>query len=80
MRPSARGPLTSPVGNVSALLSKLSDRVQPMMGWMPASATFSENSSAPKRLLESVSASAGMRSARASATSFGMVSAPSSSE
>ena len=35
----------------------------PAMGWMPVPAAFSENSSAPNRLLVSVSASAGCRSA-----------------
>ena len=51
-----------------------------MIGWMPASASLSENSSAPKRLLVSVKPSAGSSCAAASLASFGIVSAPSSSE
>ncbi len=54
--------------------------VQPTIGWMPASASLSENSSAPNRLLVSVSPSAGKPRAAASLASFGMVMAPSSSE
>ena len=53
---------------------------QPMIGWMPAPASFSENSNAPKRLPVSVSASAGCRSAAASSASRAIGSAPSSSE
>ena len=60
--------------------AKLSDKVQPTIGWMRAWAKLSENSSAPNRLLVSVSASAGMRCSAASVTRCGMVSAPSSSE
>ena len=52
----------------------------PTMGWMPAPAIFSENSSAPNRLFVSVSASAGMWSLSASFFSSSMRSAPSSSE
>jgi hypothetical protein len=36
--------------------AKLSDKVQPTIGWMRAWAKLSENSSAPNRLLVSVSA------------------------
>ena len=51
-----------------------------MIGWMPACAAFSENSSAPKRLAVSVTPTAGMPSAAASFTSAESGSAPSSSE
>jgi hypothetical protein len=53
---------------------------QPMIGWMPALAIFSENSSAPNMLSVSVNANAGWRSFLASSASRAMVSAPSSSE
>ncbi len=69
-----------PTGLTSFSAAKVSDRVSPMMGWIPTSARALENSSAPNRLLELVRASAGAPSALASAASFGMVSAPSSSE
>ena len=42
----------------------------PTIGWMPASASLSENSSAPKRLLVSVRPSAGSSCAAASLASF----------
>ena len=51
-----------------------------MIGWMPAPAIFSENSSAPNMLSVSVSASAGWRSFLASSARRAIVSAPSSSE
>ena len=52
----------------------------PMIGCTPALASFSENSSAPNRLLVSVMASAGIASALASLASVSIVSAPSRSE
>ena len=51
-----------------------------MIGWMPAAAILSENSSAPNMLSVSVSASAGWRSALASSASRAIVNAPSSKE
>jgi hypothetical protein len=50
------------------------------MGWMPAAAAFSANSSAPKRFAVSVTPTAGIASAAASFTSVPTGSAPSSSE
>ena len=51
-----------------------------MIGWMPAFASVSENSSAAKRLPVSVSATAGIPSAAQSSGSFLTGIAPSSSE
>jgi hypothetical protein len=51
-----------------------------MIGWTPAFASFSENSSAPNRLLASVIAKAGIWSALASLASVSIVNAPSRSE
>ena len=51
-----------------------------MIGWMPAPAILSENSSAPNMLSVSVSASAGCRSALANSASRAIVKAPSSKE
>ena len=51
-----------------------------MIGWTPDLASFSENSSAPNRLLVSVIASAGIASALASLASVSIASAPSRSE
>ena len=52
----------------------------PMIGCTPDFASFSENSSAPKRLLVSVIASAGMESALARWAKASMASAPSRKE
>ena len=51
-----------------------------MIGWTPALAIASENSSAAKRLPVSVSATAGMSASRQSSASFLTGIAPSSSE
>src|SRR5712671_936966 len=51
-----------------------------MIGWMPDSASLSENSSAPKRLPVSVRPTAGKPCATASLASLELVMAPSSSE
>ena len=51
-----------------------------MIGCTPDLASFSENSSAPNRLLASVIASAGIASALASLASVSIESAPSRSE
>src|SRR5665647_2849906 len=51
-------------------------RVTPMIGWIPASASLSENSSAPNRLLVSVNPTAGKLLAAASLASLPMGSAP----
>jgi len=53
---------------------------QPTIGWIPALAIFSENSSAPNRLSVSVSARAGCWSDLASSASRAIVMAPSSRE
>ena len=58
-RPRTRGPPGRPPRSAT-------ESCMPAIGWMPMPASFSENSSAPKRLLVSVSASAGCRSAAAS--------------
>ena len=75
--PRGRGSARRAVGSAS---SKIDGELQPTIGWMPFPASFSENSSAPKRLLVSVSATAGCRSAAASSASSPIFSAPSSSE
>ena len=51
-----------------------------MIGWMPAFAAYWANSRAPKRLLRSVTATAGMAFALASATTVSTLFAPSVSE
>ena len=52
----------------------------PTIGWMPALAAYWENSSAPNRLLRSVTATAGMAFSLASATTLSTLFAPSVSE
>ena len=70
MRGRSRVPWTAPAGRGPCSWSpKSTASAQPMIGWMPAPAILSENSSAPNMLSVSVSASAGWRSALASSAS-----------
>ena len=55
-------------------------RSQPMIGWMPDMEAYWANSSAPNRLLRSVTATAGIDCALASATTVSILFAPSVSE
>src|SRR6516162_968583 len=60
--------------------AKSTASAQPTIGWIPAAAILSENSSAPNMLSVSVSASAGWRSALASSHSRAIVNEPWSRE
>ena len=67
-------------GLSASVLARESPNWQPMIGCTPFFAQASANSKAPNRLPVSVSASAGMPSATASAASFSTLIAPSESE
>ncbi len=67
-------------GGRSGLSGRARESWQPMIGWIPALAQVWENSRAPKRLLVSVIATAGIFALRASSAIFATLIAPSLSE